>query len=143
MRLKFGRLENYPQNAKNFKTATAGSMFTREFMVSFEANAADIQKWVEKSEGLKGITPDIYTKEHQYFPGFPSDANWLKMLEKELPEAKYDYHPVVPHKPQWLNDLKIKNGRKFQIPGKEGHGIGGILIIDDDTNTVYLDLSWS
>jgi len=38
---------------------------------------------------------------------------------------------------------KIKNGRKYQIPGKKGHGIGGSLIIDNYTHTVYIDVSWS
>lgn len=138
--LSFGRLADYPTSAKNFKTGTAGSPFTRQFFVCFEASAQDIKDWIAKSEGLKGVEPKIFTEIHQYLP-YPNNlSNNEKM---NLLDAGHEYYSVPKFKPDWINSLKIKNGRKYLIPGKEGHGIGGALIVNDDTNTVYIDVSWS
>lgn len=132
--LSFGRLADYPANARNFQTYTAGSPFTRGFIVCFEASAKDIKDWLAQCEGLKGVEPDIFTETHQYLPS-PGNSN-NKNFE-------HQYHIISKYKPGWMNDLKIKRGRKYRIPGKAGHGIGGVLIVNEDTNTVYIDVSWS
>ena len=116
--LSFGRLADYPASAGNFQTATAGSPFTREFIVCFEASAQDIKAWLAHSEGLKTVEPDIFTETHQYLP---SSNNFNNR------NIEHEYHPTPEYKPEWMNNLKIKNGRKYRIPGKKGHGIGGIL----------------
>lgn len=138
--LSFGRLAEYPKSAKNFKIATAGSPFTRQFIVSFNAEAEDIESWIKASDGLKGVKPEIFTESHQYLP-YPENLTDEEMINSI--KTGHEYYFILKHKPGWLNNLKIKNGRKYQIPGKAGHGIGGLLLIDDDTNTVYIDVSWS
>jgi len=132
--LSFGRLADYPASTRNFQTATAGSPFTREFIVCFEASAQDIKDWLARSEGLKAVEPQIFTENHQYLPSSDNFNNR---------NIQHEYHMKFESKPEWLNNLKIKNGRKYQIPGEKGHGVGGVLIVNEDTNTVYIDVSWS
>lgn len=47
----WARLEPFPKSASEVKIRVTGSMFTREFHISFTAPPEDIQKWLELSAG--------------------------------------------------------------------------------------------
>ena len=53
---EWARLEEFPKTARRIHIETRGSMFTREFIVTFEAPAADVCEWLEKSEGTRAAT---------------------------------------------------------------------------------------
>ncbi len=60
--LVWARLAPFPSSARNLHVQAKGSMFTREFIVSFEAPAVDIQAWLQSSPGTAGtqgaVSPD-------------------------------------------------------------------------------------
>jgi len=51
--LTWGRLEPIPASAQQFKITKHGSAFTRGFRASFNAPAADIEDWLQRSPGAR------------------------------------------------------------------------------------------
>lgn len=56
---EWARLESFPKSAQNLKVIVEGSMFTREFVIAFDAPKKDIDEWLMKSPGTKGVKPQI------------------------------------------------------------------------------------
>jgi hypothetical protein len=56
--IEWGRLAPFPHSMRNFHIVTEGSMFTRSFRASFEAEPDIIESWIAESPGLKESTPD-------------------------------------------------------------------------------------
>ena len=56
--LEWARLAPYPKTARNLSASTSGTVFTRTFIVSFTAPAADIQGWLDASPGTCGLVPE-------------------------------------------------------------------------------------
>ena len=56
---EWARLEPFPQTAEEVSIETAGSPFTREFIVTFQAPTQDIEAWLKKSPGTKDVTPTL------------------------------------------------------------------------------------
>ncbi|MEL6551992.1 MAG: hypothetical protein AAFQ63_00825 [Cyanobacteria bacterium J06621_11] len=54
--LAWARMSALPESAQQIETVIQGSMFTREFEVSFQAEKEDIQYWLANSEGTKTAT---------------------------------------------------------------------------------------
>ena len=54
---EWARLSPLPQSAVNLNIAIKGSMFTREFIIKFEAPSGDVQKWLSSSPGTTQTTP--------------------------------------------------------------------------------------
>jgi hypothetical protein len=129
-----GRLAKFPDSKTNFKIATTGSAFTRSFYITFKAPAKDIEKLIQNSPGLKNVKPQIYSKNYM-------------LIEYKSYDEEVDYnHDFFLHHqgvPKWFTpEIKIK-GRKYHIPYKKDHGIGGLFIVNDAENTVYIYVSWS
>lgn len=49
----WGRLDPLPSAAEQLVISTHGSMFTREFRISFVASPEDIEAWLESSPGTR------------------------------------------------------------------------------------------
>ena len=56
---EWARLDPIPRSATNIRFASKGSMFTREFDVSFSAPPEDIERWIDHSPGTSSSTPTI------------------------------------------------------------------------------------
>jgi hypothetical protein len=54
----WARLAPYPESAGRKHIEIAGSMFSREFTVEFEASPKDIQNWLKNSPGTKDVVPN-------------------------------------------------------------------------------------
>jgi hypothetical protein len=51
--LEWGRLAPLPKSAQHIAIVTEGSMFTREFRVTFVAAPEDIEQWLQTSPGTR------------------------------------------------------------------------------------------
>ena len=51
--LAWARMSALPDSARRIETVAKGSMFTREFEVSFQAEKADIEAWLAQSAGTQ------------------------------------------------------------------------------------------
>ena len=51
--LAWSRMSPLPESAGQIETIEKGSMFTREFEVSFQAEKADIEAWLAQSAGTQ------------------------------------------------------------------------------------------
>src|SRR4051812_36160977 len=55
--LDWTRMSPIPAAATNTEVVTKGSMFTREFVVTFQLPQKQLQQWLAGSPGTKGATP--------------------------------------------------------------------------------------
>jgi hypothetical protein len=55
----WARLAPFPTSATNRDVDIEGSMFTREFVISFTAPAADIDRWIAASAGPASATQTV------------------------------------------------------------------------------------
>lgn len=56
---EWARLNEFPQTARNFTVETGGNLFSREFVVEFEAATADVEKWLSESPGTSSVVPVV------------------------------------------------------------------------------------
>jgi len=60
--LEWARLAPYPASARDLKATTEGRMFSRAFRVSFQAPAAEIERWLKDSPGTREAMPAHHPK---------------------------------------------------------------------------------
>jgi len=138
--LKAGRLAELPQSAKNIKAEGWNSIFTGEDYLMFCATPKDIEKFIAESPSIKDTEPEIFSLDKMYLPyyepnDFTDDADW---------DAYYKHKYFFTHKsqPEWYKiEIRLK-GRRYEIPSFEHHNWGSV-IINDETNTVYINVIWS
>ena len=68
----WGRLAPFPASVTNFKITTTGSSFSREFRCSFDAPAAEIETWLERSPGISDAetsSPSPHIRHFKIRPG--------------------------------------------------------------------------
>lgn len=69
---EWGRLAEFPSAAREIKVTVDGTMFSREFRISFVAPAGNIEKWLQSSPGTseaKVNKPDPTTRVFEIAPG--------------------------------------------------------------------------
>lgn len=54
--IEWAQLAPLPHSARNVEVDVKGSMFTREFVITFDAPAADIKRWIAASPGPSSAT---------------------------------------------------------------------------------------
>lgn len=69
--IEMGGLSTLPKNIENVEIEKRGSMFTRQFIIEFDSDTIDIQKWIKNSKRLKNVIPKIkrHTKVYEIYPG--------------------------------------------------------------------------
>jgi hypothetical protein len=141
--LKVGRLADLPESATDVKAEGWGALFTGSDYLMFRASSEDIEKFLAESPSIKHATPEIFNPEHMYLPN-PVDKEYYTDEELEN-HYKHEYYFPYNLTPEWY-DLTIKvKGRMYEIPGDpdmRGHNWGSV-IINDETNTVYINVIWS
>lgn len=55
--LEWARLAPFPVPASSLNVQVSGSMFTRQFRISFEGEPQKIQEWLDASPGTRGLQP--------------------------------------------------------------------------------------
>jgi hypothetical protein len=82
---EWARLAPYPESARNLKATTTGNMFTRGFRVSFAADAAVIERWLQDSPGPRESTPERPEAGKRHFfikPG--GGAQWAEVTVDDI-----------------------------------------------------------
>ena len=64
--LLWSGLNKFPENAEIIDIEKRGSMFTRQFIIKFNAEKEEIQKWKNSSKRLKNNIPKINGKTELY-----------------------------------------------------------------------------
>jgi hypothetical protein len=138
--LKTGRLAVLPESATDIKAEGWSGIFTGEDYLMFRATPEGIEKFIAESPSIKDTEPEIFSSKKMYLPyhepnDFADEADW---------EDHYNHNYFFPQKdqPEWY-DITIKlKGRRYKIPAFEHHNWGSV-IINDETNTVYINVIWS
>lgn len=68
---EWGGLAEFPKDASQFEFEKRGSVFSRQFIIEFEASDSEIEKWIENSKRLKDISPieRANKKTYEVYPG--------------------------------------------------------------------------
>lgn len=131
--LELGRLADIPQSATDLKIDGTSNLFSSTYYLSFKANPAEIEEFIQNSPGLKGQTPTRFDPERQYLP-YPKDGEeaWDDGNEHFFPSERYP----------WFDPTIRTRGRKYVIP-QDKHANGGQVIVNDETHVVYIRASHS
>lgn len=132
--LSYGRLAPIPTNATAFQIVPDGGYFGAYF-ISFRAPSNAVAQWIAESEGLHGVTPTRLGPAYTWTPysGDPSQQR-----------SRLDVPYVAGRKftPEWWHPDLTNTGELYQIAGKQGHGSGGPLVVDQQSNRVFLYTRW-
>lgn len=130
--LSSGRLANLPESATNIKVKSWSGLFTGGGFLTFQAKREEIEKFISNSPSIKNVKSENFNKEHMYLSN-PDYDNF---------DEKHEYFCKHEDWPDWY-DPTIKNeGRFYEIPSLEGHDWGSV-IVNFETNTVYIYVIWS
>jgi hypothetical protein len=138
--LKDGRLAELPVSATDIKAEGWNGIFTGECYLVFCATPEDIEKFIAESPSIKDTEPEIFSSEKMYLPYCePNDFTYDADLE-----AYFEHKYFFPRKsqPEWYNIAIRLKGRRYEIPAFKHHNWGSV-IINDETNTVYINVIWS
>ncbi|GJM25689.1 MAG: hypothetical protein DHS20C16_21040 [Phycisphaerae bacterium] len=135
--LATGRLADLPVTATNVEVETIGNMFSRQFWLRFEASPEDIEAFISESPGLAGIEPE-------HIGSQPSETNdrrdgdATKVADEVTSSPIGTYHDRL----EWFDPEIRVRGRRYEIPWDKNANYGEV-IINDETNTVYINTGHS
>ncbi len=135
--LEFAELAPLPESATGVRIYSWSSPFSGEDYLRFTADAKDIDRFLAESPALQGQEPERFSTErmrlryteesmrtvtdanggHEYFTPRPSAPRWYKQ-EIRGPARRYIIQPP-----------------RYQFPGH--------VVVDDETNTIYIRLCFS
>jgi hypothetical protein len=133
--LKAGRLADLPASAKDVKTEGWSSLFSGSDYLTYKATSEDIENFIKESS--ISFAPEVFDGNHQHLQTEPNDNIWQT---EEYYKNKYfirngDW-------PEWFDPTLKSKGRIYEIPAENNHNWGEV-IINDETNTVYIWVCWS
>lgn len=69
--LNWGGLAEFPEKIENLSIEKDGNLFSRTFLIEFNANQIEIQNWIIKSKRLKNNMPEVHDeiKTYKIYPG--------------------------------------------------------------------------
>jgi hypothetical protein len=130
--LKLGRLAAIPESATDLRIDGTSNLFSSTYHIRFRASAEDIDEFIRNSPGLNGVLPTRFDANHQHLPFFKDD---------EIRNAEHEYFGIDERYP-WFNPIIKTRGRKYKIPQDHDANYGEV-IINDETNVVYITVSHS
>jgi hypothetical protein len=82
--LNWGGLAELPKELENLSVEKSGSMFTRTFIIEFNANQREIENWILNSKRLKANKPKIEGENETYeiYPGENESLGGKVNIEK-------------------------------------------------------------
>jgi hypothetical protein len=127
--LSEANLSPLPASATNVAYNEWNGLFgTGETYAKFQLSAADVRTFISNSPALQGITPKVYSTNHQHVPYPTSPSSELDSVN--------EYFFQHPKFPAWFNITIRSNGRKYVIPW----GRDMCILIDEDRHIVWLRL---
>jgi hypothetical protein len=137
--LRNGRLADLPASASDVKAEGWSSLFSGTDYLMFKAAPKDIEKFITESKSIDA-SPKVFNENHQYLPA-PNNPELRQAIDtNEYSQNEYFYRNS--DWPEWFDPTINKKGRIYEIPGMNGHNWGEI-IINDETNTLYIWVCWS
>lgn len=136
-------LDMIPSSSKNVEFATIGNMFSRTYYIRFEESTENIERWVNNSRVLKGITPAMYTESFQLLPSteLSKITKDYKAMHENYLNPKAEYYDGN-EKIKWYKPTIEKKGRRWIIKqNRDAHY--GEVIVDDISNAVFVRISYS
>ena len=90
---EWARLNDFPETATDVSVETTGSMFTREFTVTFVAPLKDINSWLNHSPGTRDVTPTTTgsVRKYEIEPGGGAQHAELEVDERTRTVKIYSY----------------------------------------------------
>lgn len=116
--LQYAQLAPLPGSATGVRYYSWSSPFSGEDFLRFTADPDDIEQFLAESPALKGKQPETS----------PADREGIEVLDGQAP-AWYDLELKGPFR------IYEVQPPRYQFPGE--------LVVDDETNTVYLHLIFS
>jgi hypothetical protein len=135
--IEYGRLSKLPKSATDIKGYAWSSPFSGEWFLSFKASPEDIQAFIDASQSIKDLEPQVFNSKRQYLPRphpLPEDFY--------LNESGHEYFSPSPSAPSWYDPTLNTKGRKYEVPAVDYHNWGEV-IINDETNIVFIKIIWS
>jgi len=132
MTLKLGRLASIPESATELKIDGTSNLFSSTYYIRFQASAEDIDEFIRNSPGLNGVLPARFDVNHQHLPFSKDD---------DIGNSEHEYFGIDERYP-WFDPIIKTRGRKYKIP-QDHDANGGDVIINDETNVVYITVSHS
>jgi hypothetical protein len=131
--LKAGPFARLPESATQVRSETFHPWFSFCCMhyLTFKAQARDIETFLSESPCLKDVKVEVFSPEHMYLP--------FSEIDDENNRGRHTYYSPDSNPPYW-DDMTIKQkGRKYDI-GMTDYYEGAKVIVNDETNTVYIVL---
>ncbi|MBN2182255.1 MAG: hypothetical protein JW715_10100 [Sedimentisphaerales bacterium] len=131
--LAWCNLAPLPESARDVQVYTLRFLFVGKDYLRFEAAPEDIERFLDDSPGLDGITCHTYSKEKMRLA--TSDIRLTFSFVKKDDEHEYFY--PVSRTPAWYNEEIRGKGRYFELSEGQTSWIGE-LIVDDEKHIVYI-----
>ena len=136
--LRNTQLANLPSSATSVQ-AVGQIRGGKQYLV-FQATAEDIEKFVAGSESLKNQEPMLFDSDNMYLPrkhrfNFRDKEKW-----KEY--SRHEHFRRRRYWPDWYDPTIRLKGRKYDITTSEDNHRRGTVVINDETDTVYILVRW-
>jgi len=131
--LSFAELAPLPESAREIRIYTWSSPFSGEDLLRFTADRNDVERFLAQSPALQGQEPKRYSAQRMKLPlpkGFQS-----------VPNEGNEYF-VPRHRPTWYKQEIRGPARKYLVQPPR-YQLPGEVLVDEETNTVYVYLCFS
>ena len=136
--LSYARLAPLPESCSDLKVYRWSTPISGEDYISFKASKEDIEKFIANSPALQDKEPEVYSAERMRIR-IPEDYG----TKEEHFNTPYDeYWRPRPATPEWYDGELKGNGRIYEVQ-PERYQFPGELIINDETNVIYIMLVFS
>jgi hypothetical protein len=135
--LAFAKLAALPESARGIKICTWSSPFSGEDFLRFTATRSDIERFLIESPALQGQQPTRFSAQRMRVE-YPKDY----LMNPNRPQDGNTYYSPDPTKPAWYKQEIRGPARKYMIQPPR-YQYPGEVLVDDETNTVYVYLCFS
>lgn len=125
-----GRLAPLPESATGVRAYSWAAGFGGASYLKFTAAPGDIDAFIASSPSLKFVKPVL--------PSAPDEEFDEKHIETEALCRRFSR---VPYEVEWFKPAFNGTARGYEIP-TERNVNGGYIVVNPDTNTVYICVIW-
>ena len=136
--LSNANLATLPKSAYDISVYTWSSPMSGEEFLKFTASPNDIDSFLKTSPILNGLECTTYTEKHMRIP-YPNNYFFQ---DDEIDISHEYFHQYGGGAPDWYKSGIRGPGRRYEIQPKGYHNPGEV-IIDDQTNTIFVKLVFS
>lgn len=135
--LAYAKLAPMPESAKGIRFYTWSTPFSGEDFLRFTADPNDVERFLASSTALQGQEPERFSAQRMRLE-YPKDY-WSNPDYMEDGNIYYTPDPTVP---RWYKrEIRGPARRYFVQPPR--YQFPGEVLVDDETNTVYIHLCFS